>query len=94
MGTQHANEVSSNASIGAKFDASYPVFACDPMQDLHDAIVAKSLDLLRMGCDVLIYQRERADLPSGRAPNVIFFHANRGAYFLTRALHSPNYGET
>jgi hypothetical protein len=47
MSTQHANEVTSNVPIRAKFGASYGVFACEPMQGAHDAIAVKSWDLPR-----------------------------------------------
>jgi len=48
MGTQHANEVSSNASIGGKFGASYSVFAPEPLRGTHDALGVNSLVLGRM----------------------------------------------
>jgi hypothetical protein len=48
MGTQHADEVSSNAAIRGKFGESYSVFARGTLQGAHDAIVVKSLDLLRL----------------------------------------------
>ncbi len=48
MGTQHAGKVSVNAAMKEKLGASYSLFARDTMRGLHDAIVAKSLDLIRM----------------------------------------------
>ena len=44
MGTQHADEVSTNAAMKEKLGGSYSVFARDTMRGMHDAIVAKSLD--------------------------------------------------
>jgi len=49
MVTQHANEVTSNAPFGAKFGVSYRVFACEPMQDTHDAISVKTWHLPSLG---------------------------------------------
>ena len=57
------------------------------MRDTHDAIVVKSLDLLRIGSGTLKYQPERPDLPSQPRQRPQFFHANRAAHLLTRALH-------
>ena len=48
MGTQHADEVSTNAPIGVKFGGSYSIFARWPLQGAHDALVVNSLDLRRM----------------------------------------------
>ena len=41
-------EVSINAPISGKFGGSYSVFARVALRCMHDAIVVKSLDLLRM----------------------------------------------
>jgi len=48
MGTQHADEVTTNAAISGKFGGSYSLFARRPLQGAHDALVVNSLDLRRM----------------------------------------------
>src|SRR5437588_2000914 len=88
MGTQHAGEACSNASISAKFGRSYSVFARDPMQNAHDALVAKSLDLLGSRQNTLKYQTLRAELPAGRVKSGQQFHANSADHWLTRAPHA------
>ena len=75
MGTQHADEVSSNASFGGKFDGSYSVFGRRPLRGMHDALVGKSLDLSRMTQDALLYQLTQRDFARRSIEWAKFFHA-------------------
>ncbi len=73
MGTQHADEVSTNAPIGGKFGGSYSVFARRPLQGAHDALVVNSLDLRRMIQDWLECQPKEQNSPAKDAETAKFF---------------------